>query len=204
MALPHSVPPTFHQATGNPHLLQRLRDTHGQVWVSLLWGHCSFLLGPGLKKVLFVPSKSPFHQSCVSTGDSMVGLLETSSNKDLSHTQVCCTQSPCPCGRPLLTHTSTGDSQTLKGRSGSVSAGAPSTHKALFEPSNCLWQVWGLIPNAISPLLPSCWGFSFALGHGVSFFGGIQPSPVDSCSAVSCTFGVLTGDECTSFYLAIL
>ena len=97
----------------------------------------------------------------------------------LCHTQVCGTQGPCPCGRPLLTHTSTGDTQTLKGRSSSVSAGAPSTHKALFEPSNCLWQVWGLIPNAISPLLPSCWGFSFALGHRVSFFGGIQYFPVD-------------------------
>ena len=30
----------------------------------------------------------------------------------LCHTQVCCTQSPCPCGRPLLTGTSAGDTQT--------------------------------------------------------------------------------------------
>ena len=30
----------------------------------------------------------------------------------LCHTQVYCTQSPCPCSRPLLTHTSTGDTQT--------------------------------------------------------------------------------------------
>ena len=30
----------------------------------------------------------------------------------LCHTQVCCTQSPCPCGRPLLTSTSTEDAQT--------------------------------------------------------------------------------------------
>ena len=30
----------------------------------------------------------------------------------LYHTQVCCTQSPCPCSRPLLTHTSSGDAQT--------------------------------------------------------------------------------------------
>ena len=30
----------------------------------------------------------------------------------LCHTQVCCSQSPCPCGRPLLTRTSTGDTQT--------------------------------------------------------------------------------------------
>ena len=30
----------------------------------------------------------------------------------LCHTQVCCTQSPCPCSSVLLTHTSTGDTQT--------------------------------------------------------------------------------------------
>ena len=29
-------------------------------------GHCSFLLGPGVHKILFVPSKSLFPQSCVS------------------------------------------------------------------------------------------------------------------------------------------
>ena len=36
--------------------------------------------------------------------------------KGLCYTQVCCTQSPCPCGSPLLTCTSTGDAQTRKGR----------------------------------------------------------------------------------------
>ena len=56
----HSVPPTLQQATADPHLCQRLLDTHEQVWVSLLWGHCSFLLGPGAHKALFVPSKSLF------------------------------------------------------------------------------------------------------------------------------------------------
>ena len=30
----------------------------------------------------------------------------------LCHTQVCCTQRPYPCGSPLLTRTSTGDTQT--------------------------------------------------------------------------------------------
>ena len=30
----------------------------------------------------------------------------------LCHTQVCCTQSPCPCGRPLMTLNSEGDTQT--------------------------------------------------------------------------------------------
>ena len=52
------------QATVNPRLRWRLLDTHRQVWLSLLWGHCSFLLGPGVHKVLFVPAKSLFLQSC--------------------------------------------------------------------------------------------------------------------------------------------
>ena len=34
--------------------------------------------------------------------------------EDLCHTQVCRTQSPCPCGRPLLTCTSTRDIHILK------------------------------------------------------------------------------------------
>ena len=58
----------------------------------------------------------------------------------------------------------------------------PGAHKVLFETSECLWWVWGLILNAISPLLPPCWGLSFAVGHGVSFFGCIQHSPVDGLS----------------------
>ena len=66
-ALLHSVPPTLKQTVTIPHLQQRLLDTHGEVWVSLLYGHCSFLLGPGVCKVLFVPAWSLFPQSCVSS-----------------------------------------------------------------------------------------------------------------------------------------
>ena len=85
----------------------------------------------------------------------------------LCHTQVCCTQSRCPCSSPLLTHTSTGDTQTqfcvsLCGVSGSRFA------QGLFEPSERLCRLWGLILNIILPLLLFCWGFSSALGHGVS------------------------------------
>ena len=40
--------------------------------------------------------------------------------------------------------------------------------QGLFESSEHLWQVRGLILNMTSPLLPSCWGFSFALGHEIS------------------------------------
>ena len=94
----------------------------------------------------------------------------------------------------------------LKVRSGSVSVGSLGSggHQVLFGPSKRLWQVWGLILNMISPVLLSCWGFSFALGRGVSFSGGIQHCLADGCSAASCNFGVLAGeDECTSFYSTI-
>ena len=84
----------------------------------------------------------------------------------LCHTQVCCTQSPCPCSSPLLTCTSTGDTQTqfclsLCGVSGSWCT------EGFFEPSEHLWREWGFILNVNLPILPSCWGFS-DLGHGVS------------------------------------
>ena len=46
---------------------------------------------------------------------------------------------PCPCGEPLLTHTSTGDPPTLAGRFGSVPCGVIplglGVHKILFVPS---------------------------------------------------------------------
>ena len=157
------------KATTDLCLPRRLLDTQGQVWVSLLWGHWSFLLGSDVHKVLFVPSKSLFPQSCASSGVSAAaaakslqlcptlcdpidsspsgspipGILQARTlewvaisfsiwclyggvngdllQEGLCHTQVCCTQSPCPCGRPLLAHTSSEDTQTLKSRSSSVS-----------------------------------------------------------------------------------
>ena len=115
-ALLHSVPPTQQQVTASTRLHQRTLGTHGQVWVSLLCGHCSFLLGPGVHKAMFVPSKSLFPQSCVSSGGSMVGLIATSSKRAYATPmQICCIQSPC--GRPLLTCTSTGGTQTLLAQS---------------------------------------------------------------------------------------
>ena len=121
--------------------------------------------------------------------------------------QVCCSQSPCSCIKPLLTLASTGDTQTIKGRSGSVSVGplGPGAYSILVGPSKSLWWVCGLILNVISPLLPFFGGFAFALGCGVSFFGGIQHSPVNGYSPVRWNFGVLVEeDDHTSFYSAIL
>ena len=101
----------------------------------------------------------------------MVELMATSSksaNATCYMSQICCIQSPCTHSKPVLTWASPGDAQTLKGRFNSVSVRflGPSAHKALFEPSKHLCQVWGLILNVISPLqlsspLPWMWGIFF-------------------------------------------
>ena len=115
-----------------------------------------------------------------------------------------CIQSPCPCNRPLLTCTSTGDIQTqvwlsLCRFSGSCCAqgfiwafqaslaGMESDSKCDFAPPTIL----------LGPVL--------CLERGVNFFCGIQHSSVDGCSAVSHNFAVLSGeDEHKFFYSAIL
>ena len=88
--------PTLQQATADIQLHQRLLDTHGQVWVSLLWGHCSFLLGSHAHKVLFVPSKSLFPQSCVSSGSFMMGLMVTSSKRAYAIPKSAAPRAPVP------------------------------------------------------------------------------------------------------------
>ena len=127
--------PTLHQATADPSLRQRLLDTLRQVWVSLSCGdtapfswvlvHTRFCLCP--PRVCF-PVLWKFWR--------LYGGINSHLLQDGScHSQVCCTQSPCPSGRPLLTCVSTGDTLTLKGRSDSVSVGSLGAHKGLSLPS---------------------------------------------------------------------
>ena len=65
--------------TAIPCLHARLLDMHRQVWVSLLWGHSSFLLGSGAHRILFVPTESLFLQSCVSSVIKSYWLLKSNS-----------------------------------------------------------------------------------------------------------------------------
>ena len=128
-------------------------------------GSLLFLLGLGAQGSVCALQES-ISQSCVGSGSPTVGLMATSSKRAYA-IPICCIQSLFPCGNPLLTYTSTGDAQTqfclsLCGVPGSWCS------QDLFEPSEHLWQEWGLILNMYLPLLPSCWGFSFALGCGVS------------------------------------
>ena len=92
----------------------------------------------------------------------MVGLMTTSSKRAYATPRSTVPGAPAP----VLTCTSTGDTKAQLclspcGVSESWCA------QGMFEPSERLWREWGLIPNVNSPLLPSCWGFSFAIGHGV-------------------------------------
>ena len=86
---PCSRPPLTHTST---------RDSWTLIGKSgcLLWGHCSFLLGPGVHKVLFVPSKSLFPKSCVSSGGTMGGLMVTSSKRAYAIPRSAAPRAPAP------------------------------------------------------------------------------------------------------------
>ena len=167
LTLLHSKPPTLPQATAYPCLCQRFLDTHRQVWVSLLWGHCSFLLDPGAHRVLFEHSKSLFPQFCVSSGGSMVGLMVTSSKRAYAIPRSTAHRAPAP----AAVHCWPVPSQETPKHSFALSLCEVSVSwcvQGMFEPSEHLWWVWGLVLNTTSTLLPSCWVFSFALGCGIS------------------------------------
>ena len=101
-ALPHSMPPTLQQPTADPRLRQTLLDTHnksGSVSSGVTAPFCWILVDT---RFSLCPPRV-FPQSCVLGlygGDNGDLLLE-----GLCHTQVCCTQSPWPWDRPLLTLT---------------------------------------------------------------------------------------------------
>ena len=74
-------------------------ETPGHSLASLgqsLLGSLLPLLGPGVPKVLFMPSKSLFPQSCVSSGSSMVGLMVTSSKRAYAIARSAAPRAPAP------------------------------------------------------------------------------------------------------------
>ena len=120
-ALLHSVSPILQQATADLHPCQDPWTLTGKSSQSLV-GSLLLSPGPGVHKVLFVPFNSLFPQSRVRSLGSTLGL------KGLCHIQ-----SSYPCGSPLLTRVSTGNTQTqfclsLCGVSG------PWCHKVCLSP----------------------------------------------------------------------
>ena len=94
--------------------------------------------------------------SFLSSGGSIMGLMATSSNrayaiaKTAAPSDIQCTQSPWLFSSPLMTCTSTGDTQTQFCLSLCWFPVSWCT-QGLFEPSKCLWRVLGLILNVVSP-----------------------------------------------------
>ena len=85
-----------HQPTTDPRLHWRLLETLGKVWVSVLWGHCSFLLGPECTQVSVCALQESISQSCVSSGSSMMGLMLTSSKRAYAIPKSAAPRAPVP------------------------------------------------------------------------------------------------------------
>ena len=62
---------TMQQNTTDSRLCWRLLDTQRELWVSLLWGDCTFFLSSGVHKVLIVPSKSMKRQKDITLRDEI-------------------------------------------------------------------------------------------------------------------------------------
>ena len=71
-----SEPLSPHQAAADPCLRRRPPNTRRQVWLSLLWGHCSFP-GSCCAQGLFVPSKSLHFPSPVEVLQSNPTVLQS-------------------------------------------------------------------------------------------------------------------------------
>ena len=127
----YTLPLILKQATTDPCIHQRFLDTHRQVLDSLLWGHCSFVLGPGAQGSV-VPSKSLF-PSPLQVLAALRWVNGDLLQEGLCQAQVCCTQSPCPCGSPLPTRTSAGDARTQFCLSLCGSLG-PGAHRVCLSP----------------------------------------------------------------------
>ena len=167
-----------------------LPETPGHSWASLRQSIQWVLVSPGswCTQGFVCALQESVSPALLSSDGFMVGLMATSSKRAYAIPRSAAPRAPASGAVHCWPLPSTGDTQTefhlsLCGDSGSWCT------QGLFEPSKHLWQVWDLILNAISPLLSSCWGFFFAFGHGIYFFGGIQHSPVTGHLAGSCNLG---------------
>ena len=162
------MPASLRWAPADPRHHRRPSNTSRQFWLSLLWSLCPFPLSLGACKVLCVPAKTG-----VPVSPSPVEVLQ--SNPPGLQGQIPCLSVGTPGWVAWLwvlnLHNSARTSLVLLFSSLGV------THSA------------GMGCDVVMiVLLPSCCGFFFVFGCGVSFFGGFQHPPV-GCSTASCDFG---------------
>ena len=94
----HPEPLPLQQSTADPYLCRRHSNT---VLAQSLWDIW-----------VLVHTRFCLCQSCVQFWWLYGGVNGDLLQEGLCHTKVHCSQSPCPCSSPLLTHTSSGDTQT--------------------------------------------------------------------------------------------
>ena len=111
----------------------------------------------------FCPPRVCFPSPVLSSGGSMVGLMVTSSKRAYAIPTSAAPRAPASAAGTLQETLKTQFWLSLCGVYGSWCS------EGLFEPSERLWWIRGLMINAISLPLSSFLGFPFALGHGVSF-----------------------------------
>ena len=142
-----------------------LLETPGHSWASLgqsLVGSLLLSSASWCTQGSVCALQESFPQSCVSSGSSVVELMVTIPRGFMPYPSLLHPE-------PLHLRQSTADPYLHRRHSSTVlSQFLLGLWVLVLEPSERLWWVWGLILNMILPLLPSCWGFSFALGCGVS------------------------------------
>ena len=149
----HNPAAGHHQPTP----LLRLLDTPGQVWASLLWGHCSFLLGPGAQSSVCALQESISPVLC-KFWQVYGGVRPTSSWSLLQEAYAILKSAAHTAPTPEAVHCWPGPLQeTPKHSSVSVSVGSlgPGAIMSLVK--------WGLILNTIHP------SYHLAEGNGNRF-----------------------------------
>jgi len=128
--------PCMHCYTQCPQPCSRPPPTHtsaGDSWtLTVKSGSLLLSLGPGAHRFLFVPSKSLFPQSCVSSGSSLVGLMVTSSKRAYATPRSAAPRAPSPA---TVHWWPVSLQKTLKHSSVSVSVGSlgPGAHKVCLS-----------------------------------------------------------------------
>ena len=191
----HQKSPCMHCYTQCPRHCSRPPPTHtfaGDTWTlpgkpgSVSLG--SLLLSPGSKctQVSVCALKESVSPVLYTSWQLYCGLVATSYKGAYATPRAAAPRAPAPAaGRcwPIPSQETLKHSPVLV----SVRVSAPWCAQGLFECSEYLWWVSGLIPNVISPLLPSYWGLSFAPGCGISFFVGsniLQSTVIQQQAAV--------------------
>ena len=192
---PVSLSPQWAAAT--PRLCRRPSTTSRLVWFSLLWGLCSFPLGPDVHATLCVHSKSG-----VSVSPSPVEVLQSN---PLAFKVWFSGNSSFHCQTPRLGSLTWGSEPSLQW----VDFCGIIVLQFVSQPPSG-YGIWFYCECA--PLTVSLWLLLCLCMWGI-FFGKFQCLPVDDCSAISCDSGALASElsltpvlrsERISFYSAIL